>query len=384
MACVVGEIDILRALAVAGIPCAAVAHRGDSTRFSRATRARVDLPTPWTLDQLVETLMAWGSAQPQRPVLFYDGDWHLVALSQHRELLSRAFRFVIPDHELVMDLVDKERFLALTARCELPVPRAAALAPGEALGTEMNFPAVVKPLTREHDTWKPLSLQKAIQVDTPSQLQRLLDRIEPSGISVIVQEMVPGPETLIESYHAYIDAAGRTVGAFTGAKIRTFPLEHGYSTSLVTTAADDVDRLGRDILERIGFRNGVAKLDFKRHPADGSLALLEINPRFNLWHYLGAKAGVNLAAAVYADLTGAARAPLGTARAGVRWCNLPSDLRAARAAGLPLRRWAPWALRCEAKHAIAWDDPLPFLAEVAKRLRTKIRATTAARSQPRP
>lgn len=379
MACVVGEIDILRALAVAGIPCAAVAHRGGSTRYSRATKARIDLPPSWTLDQLVATLMAWGSTQPERPVLFYDGDWHLLAVSQHREQLRGAFRFVVPEHELVMDMVDKERFMALTARCALPVPKAVALVPGASIDTELRFPAVVKPLTRAHDSWKPLSAQKAIQVDSMSQLQRLLERIEPSGMSVIVQEMVPGPETLIESFHAYVDADGRTVGAFTGAKIRTYPLEHGYSTSLVTTAADDVDRLGRDILERIGFRNGVAKLDFKRHPGDGSLALLEINPRFNLWHYLGAKAGVNLAAAVYADLTGAPRPPLGTARAGVRWCNLPSDLRAARAAGIPVRQWAPWALRCEAKHAIAWDDPVPFLAEVAKRLRTSVRARSAER-----
>ena len=44
----------------------------------------------------------------------------------------------------------------------------------------------------------------------------------------------------------------------------------------------------------LGLR-GVAKLDFKRTAA-GELVLLEVNPRFNLWHLPGAVAGVNLPA----------------------------------------------------------------------------------------
>ena len=39
----------------------------------------------------------------------------------------------------------------------------------------------------------------------------------------------------------------------------------------------------------------------------GRLHLLEVNPRFNLWHHPAAVAGVNLPALVHADLTGAPR-----------------------------------------------------------------------------
>jgi predicted ATP-grasp superfamily ATP-dependent carboligase len=169
----------------------------------------------------------------------------------------------------------------------------------------------------------------------------------------------------MESYHAYVDERGNTVGEFVGRKIRTLPAAYGDSTALETTDAADVLALGRTLLRRLKLR-GVAKLDFKRGP-DGRLHLLEVNPRFNLWHHLGAVAGVNLPALVYGDLVGWPRPIGGQAQPGFRWCKPWKDAAAARAAGMSLGRWVPWALRCEAKSGVAWDDPLPLFGAVIRR-----------------
>src|SRR5207244_1123214 len=98
--------------------------------------------------------------------------------------------------------------------------------------------------------------------------------------------------------------------------------------------------LGRALTRKLNLR-GVAKFDFKR-AHDRSLHLLEVNPRFNLWHHLGAVAGVNLPALVYADLTGAARPPVALARAGTRWCAV-WDFAAARASGIGPAAWLRFA-----------------------------------------
>ena len=45
-----------------------------------------------------------------------------------------------------------------------------------------------------------------------------------------------------------------------------------------------------------------------------------------------------------------------------------ADVVAARACGVPLAKWLPWAFGCEAKAHVAWDDPLPFLGAAAWRL----------------
>jgi len=122
--------------------------------------------------------------------------------------------------------------------------------------------------------------------------------------------------------------------------------------------------IGRDLVGRLALR-GVAKFDFKRAP-DGRLFLLEVNPRFNLWHHLGAVAGVNLPALVYADLVGLPRPAAREARAGVQWCGLGNDWLAAKAEGMSFAAWAFWMSGCEAK-ALNWDDPLPFLRAVMLR-----------------
>jgi D-aspartate ligase len=128
-----------------------------------------------------------------------------------------------------------------------------------------------------------------------------------------------------------------------------------------------VAALGRDIVGRIGLR-GVAKLDFKRDQR-GNLHLLEVNPRFNLWHHPGAVAGVNIPAFVYADLADLPRPVVRPARPGARWCSMSKDLRSARASGISLLEWIPWAIGCDAKSVVSWDDPMPYIALKLARLR---------------
>jgi hypothetical protein len=70
---------------------------------------------------------------------------------------------------------------------------------------------------------------------------------------------------------------------------------------------------------------------------------------------------VNLPALVFADLAGLPRPPAGPVRAGVRWSLPWKDLRAAWRGGMPLHRWLAWQARCETRHVIALDDPMPFL-----------------------
>jgi predicted ATP-grasp superfamily ATP-dependent carboligase len=200
---------------------------------------------------------------------------------------------------------------------------------------------------------------KALRAESPDELRRLWPALAHERLEVLLQEMIPGPETRVESYHVYVDAAGEPAGEFTGRKIRTDPPEYGETTALEITDAADVAELGRDVTRRLGLR-GVAKLDFKRDAA-GGLHLLEVNPRFNLWHHPGAVAGVNLPALVFADLAGVPRPDTQPARAGVRWVYHGHDARAARRQGVPLRRWLQWAIASEAKSVVARDDPLPVV-----------------------
>lgn len=374
LACVLGDMDLLRPLGLAGIRCAVVASEGSWLAHSRYTERILPFNAePGSEEELVEALLRFGLAQEQPPVLYFEEDTHLLMVSRHRHRLAAAFRFCLPDAGFIEQLVDKARFQAMAEELSLPVPRARRLHPGpDAAAPELDlrYPLVIKPLTRR-ESWGAIARSggKAIRVDGPADLHALWPSLCTGGIELLAQELIPGPETRIESYHVYVDGQGQVAGEFTGRKIRTYPADYGHSTALTVTdsrgEAADVAALGREVAARIGLR-GVAKFDFKRAP-DGSLHLLEVNPRFNLWHHLGAVAGVNLPALVYADLTGRARPRPAVARPGPCWCRLDKDRLAAREAGMSTLSWLGWVARCEAR-PIAWDDPMPFLKPKLARL----------------
>jgi D-aspartate ligase len=317
--------------------------------------------------------MAFAAGQVEPPVLIYGTDAEVRFVSRRREELGRGFRFVVADADLVEDLLDKARFADLARRLELPVPACSFVA-APAVGPDdldVRFPLVIKPIARGRGDWHAVAHgAKALRADTPDELGRLWPHLARHGLEVVVQQLIAGPESRVESYHVYVDAAGGIAGEFTGRKIRTRPAAYGETTALEITAEQDVLELGRELAQRIGLR-GVAKFDFKRDP-DGRLHLLEVNPRFNLWHHPGARAGVNLPALVYRDLVGLPRPVPRAARPGVRWIYHAHDAPAARREGVALRRWIPWALSCEAKSVVALDDPLPTVMGVLIRIGARL------------
>jgi predicted ATP-grasp superfamily ATP-dependent carboligase/thioesterase domain-containing protein len=387
LACVVGDLSLVRALGRDGIPVAVAASNPDS-RITRSRYCRAVLQTPSWVDDpgaALAALIAWGGEQREAPVLFYQGDHDLLAVSRGRSHLAPHLRCVLPPAELVEDLVDKIRFAALGERRDLPVPLTRTLHRGADLAAELRcwdrFPCVLKPARRSPRFAQISQRQKAIAVHSRGELDRLLALIDGYETDFVVQEAIDGGEEFIESYHAYARPGGQIVGEFTGRKLRTSPRLYGYSTYVEITDADDVRRLGRSVLEKIGF-SGVVKLDFKRDPRSRRLYLLEINPRFNLWHHPGAAAGVSIPALVYRDCLepGSAR-PAGPARAGVRWVSAHDDWRVLEGSRL---RWLGEILMADVNESFLLRDPLPAVDDLLGIVHRKLLKLREARPRFRP
>ena len=95
-ACVLGSMDLVRPLGLAGIRCVVAARAGAPPRFSRFTAARLEWTDPWRHpDVLARTLLAFAAAQAAPPVLFYEEDGDLLFISRWRDALARAFHFVV-------------------------------------------------------------------------------------------------------------------------------------------------------------------------------------------------------------------------------------------------------------------------------------------------
>lgn len=358
-AVIVGDLDLIRPVKRAGVDVVAVADGEGPTRYSRHLLSYVPIPSPYFEGDLVDRLeQVSGGGAAKLPLLFQQ-DRELMTISRHRERLAERYSFVLADHELIVDLVDKGRFQHLAQRLQLPVPPARVVHCSEIVDHEVSGPSIVKPLNRIA-AWDEAGMKaKAVEVNSSVELRELGARVGDSFPDLLVQRIVPGSEDRIESYHVYVDETGAIAGEFTGRKIRTYPVRFGYTTSLETTHQPDVADLGREIIRRVGLR-GVAKVDFKRDD-DGRLWLLEINPRFNLWHNVGAAAGMNLPAIVIADLTGTRRPNATEARPGVTWCSPLRDLRAVRAQRESVFSWIRWSATCDTYSTLSVSDPAPFV-----------------------
>jgi len=385
-ALVLGDINLIRPLGMVGVPVTlATPDPETSGARSRYCRRVLPFPNPEDLDGTVEALMAVPWPEGAQPALFYQRDHGLRVLSRSREILGQRYRFLLPPVELVEDLLDKARFLTLALRLGLQIPRTEIVAPNagaERLVAEWDiFPCVIKPAVHS-ERWMSIPLpgsamwaQKAIRVERREDLLRLWPVLKGHGSELIFQECIDGGEDRIVSFHAYVRPGGECVAWFTGRKIRTFPRSMGTSTYVEVTADPRVRDAGFEIVERLNF-HGVLKIDFKEDPRDGRLHLLEINPRFNLWHYPAAAAGVNLPALVYQDLYSLEWSLSTQVRPGMRWLWLDGDFRAfreARRAGeISVGAWLRSLCARSVYEPFAWNDPMPLAAALWKRVRPKI------------
>jgi predicted ATP-grasp superfamily ATP-dependent carboligase len=211
--------------------------------------------------------------------------------------------------------------------------------------------------------------KKALRASTESELRELYAEVSRHTGDFVIQQYIPGGEDEIYSFHAYMDRGGVALGQFVGKKIRTFPREAGLSTYLELVKEPRVVALGLDVVRKLGLI-GPVKIDFKRDPRSGRFYVLELNPRYNLWHYLGSVSGVNLPLLAYADLVGAhIQRPLDYI-VGVKWLSFGNDfrsfVRSYRPSGeLGVAEWLRSLRGPKVYDVFAWDDPLPFLAGLA-------------------
>ena len=378
-AVLLGRLNLVRALGAARIPViVAASDPGEPVFDSRYCTGRLLLPPLERRRAAAEALAAAGARLAEAcrgPIpLYYGSDDDLDLLLEHRALLAPHFCFLVNDEPVARALIDKQRFEDFARERGLPVPRTFAWQELEAL----DEPVLVKPKAK-------------IDWDRSRILLRLFGgagkaRIFPSGRDLarntlahsladdlLVQEYVPGDDRRLYSFHGYADEHGDLLAWFIGRKVRTDPPLTGMSSFLELAREPALAALAPELVKRVPLK-GVFKMDFKQHPRDGSFRLLEVNARFNLWHYLGAANGLNLTKVAY-DYLVHGRRPVSRGYACERrWVWLRGDWRAYRqlaARGeLGFVRWLWSLVRAPNVYELfSWSDPSPFLRVAARRLR---------------
>ena len=370
-----GGLNIVRALGMARIPVIiASAGRRLPSMASRYCSGVIELPAITERAGVVKTLIE-ETRQFGRVPLFYDNDDRLALVQDYRAALAPHFALLLNEPALADALVEKSRFQALAEQHGLPVPRRLDW---ERLDAHAG-PVLVKPKTRTG--WDHSSVRRQLfggagkaRIFGSGREARATALAAQLADQLSFQEYVPGGDDAIWSFHGFAAPGGEVLEWFVGRKIRTWPALTGDSSYLGLARDERLVALGRDLARRLGLA-GIFKMDFKRSADTGRFYLLEINTRFNLWHYLGASAGVNLPEVAYRYLLGGRKPSHAEANTRVRWLHLQYDLRAFRELRarreLSLAQWLrSLAHRPMVYDLFSWSDPKPFVRHWTARLRS--------------
>lgn len=367
-------LGVTRSLGEAGIRVTAV----DLTRWLPALFSRycdtLTCPSPVTdPDALLELLLVAGGRLERPAVLFPVTDAFVLFASRYRAELERRFLLALPPPSVSEALADKWLQHQLVEGAGIACPRtflAESAADLDRIKREIDYPAFLKP--RVSHLWAPVFTFKGVRVDSQADLERRLVQLAPSGLAVIVQSIVQGPNPNHFHFRTYVDGAGRALGRYVQRKIRQYPTDFGDAT-LVESADDrDVLELGAQCFERIHYR-GLGSIEFKREARTGSLALIEVNPRLGESSFLATRCGVNFPLLAYLDLTGQKPAPRASYRVGVRFLVAAGkDVRAFREyyrrGELGPGEWIRSVARARVFPYLCWRDPVPFVAATARAL----------------
>jgi D-aspartate ligase len=347
---------------------------------SRYCTGRCLLPPLAQREAVVERLLRAGElltdAVGARIPLFYGDDDYLGLIQDYAGELQKHYAVLLNPVSLSRALHSKELFQSLGESRGLPVPARLDFA----VLDKFHGPVLVKPKMKTD--WEGSAVYNQLFSHAgkarifANGLEAFHDPlVRRMAAELQFQEYIPGDDRSLWSFHGFADEKSELVEWFVGRKIRTHPALTGDSTYLELAHDDELAALGREMVRRIGLR-GVFKMDFKRHADTGRYYLLEINARFNLWHYLGAANGVNLAQVAYEYLTQRVKRPHVTARTTYRWLSLKLDLRAYRREKLNTLEWLGSLVASPKVYDLwSWSDPLPALADLQQyvpRLRRKM------------
>ena len=300
-------------------------------------------------------------------VLFPTSDESAALLSKFHAELSRRFRVSTPNWNVLRWAYDKRLTYRLAAEERVDYP--STILPGteaDLEGVSFPFPAVLKPAT--HASINRFTTEKAWPAANREELlarYREARELIPPDL-ILVQERIPGGGEAQFSYAA-LCCDGQPIASLTARRTRQYPIDFGYSSSFVETLdIPEIVAPSRRLLAAIRY-TGLVEVEYKLDARDGRYKLLDINPRLWTWSPLGGRAGVDFPYLLWQMMVGRP-VPEQTARTGVRWIRMCTDvpaaihemLRGRISLGAYLR-----SLRGPAKFAVmAADDPLPGLLDL--------------------
>ena len=364
-----GSLGIMRSLGRWGVGVHAL-HTGQqrpTATYSRYCRSAQPWPFRSASDgEAADALLAFGNSLGERAILLPTCDETALFAAQQRERLAEHFFYPQMDAALVAQLCSKKTMAALAQQHDVPTPEVAfPVSHGdvEKFAGSAVFPVVVKAIDGARLMRR--TGKNMVIVNSASELFAWYNKLDEPGFpNLMLQEYIPGGDDSVWMFNGYFDEQSNCRAAFTGKKIRQYPVYTGASSLAICLANDNVEETTKRFMKAIGYR-GILDIGYRFDARDGKYKVLDINPRIGATFRLFLdRDGMDVARFLYLDLT-AQTLPGAVPRHGRKWLvefnDLVSCVKYHRDGKLTLREWLKSFRGVEEVAYFSWRDPRPFM-----------------------
>ena len=366
-----GALGIVRSLGRLGIPVHLVARDSQTPGFySRYCKGRrVCNVENDNVEKSLEVLLEVGREIGQRSILIPTDDNAVLFVADHASALAEQFLFPPMCPKLIREVSSKKGMYYLAKKHGVPTPEAAF--PTSRLDvldfiSRAQFPVMLKAIYGS--LLMKVSGQKMFIVHTEAELLEKYDALEdPANPNLMIQEYIPGGDDTVWMFDGYFNDQSDCLLAFTGKKIRQYPVSQGSTSLGICLQNETVRQTTVDFMKKIGYK-GILDIGYRYDARDGLYKVLDINPRIgSTFRLFVAENGMDVARALYLDLTGQQVVP-GTAREGRKWVvedqDLVSCLQYHRQGNLTFKQWLNSFNGVEEAGFFATDDPAPCVTRL--------------------
>jgi predicted ATP-grasp superfamily ATP-dependent carboligase len=328
---------------------------------------------------LLAALIDHAQSRGERPALFPTRDLDVVFIDRFRSELSPHFRIAQAPSPTLERIINKVELTRAAADLGIPTPRTLVfdrVVPGDvAIPDDLRYPVILKAIYAHQPRALGVSVgatqPKAHVAPTASDALGQLRLLLRAGVSVFLQEFVPGATERLVICAGYASAHPHRSGAFTARKRLQYPRDAGIGHAVETIHRPDLMEATLKLLASLGYQ-GIFEAEYKED-SEGRAHLIEINPRHWDQHLLGTACGINVTRLALQDLFDLDADPPVYRFQRALWLNDAFALR------LRLTRAPEWAelaaqLRAESPPArrmpsvFRKDDPLPALFAYTRQL----------------
>ena len=363
---------VARELGRAGVPLLGVANDFSCGSVSRYFLRGSGVWHEPDLDKLLDRLISYSERLELKPVIFPTSDFYIEFIIKNFAVLKKHFRVAECYGGAADDLLDKAKFHRLCAERGVDTPdvlSASELRFFEEYFDDIKFPCILKPALI-HQAKPYMAGKKVIVVNTLGELKLLMDSIPTAAGGWLLQEIIPGRESVITLVAGYSSIPGEAQDLFTARKLRQYPPGFGSASKVISEACEESRDITEQLINSIGFR-GVFGAEFKYDERDGKQKIIEINPRPTLWFSISHAAGKRIAERAYCDLAGLPVPVIGTQRNGIVWTYVLKDFvssmkykyRADKLDFPPPNLSEGGRVKKRCWPVFSLSDPLPFFAE---------------------